>query len=168
MKLCVWLNQPQTLCLELSFSEQRQIKTSAVSSFIWYFFLLVLQKTKKKIALYLVIKKKNTWNKTVGFWTFHIAMAIYNVPQVHACIQSSFKLQDCLIEDMWPLYVTLLLNFEENQSLLVNSWTLQKQAVVFLEAPENFMHIALVVVFPRIYEFSEEAQSFLTQLQKLV
>lgn len=69
---------------------------------------------------------------------------------------------------MLPLYVTLLLNFEENQSLLVYSCTFKNNSVVVLEAHENFMHIAVAVVFPHVYEFCEEAQSLITELQKLV
>lgn len=44
----------------------------------------------------------------------------------------------------------------------------RNNTVVVLEAHENFMHIALVVVLAHIYEFSEEVQSLMTQLQKSV
>lgn len=44
----------------------------------------------------------------------------------------------------------------------------RSNAVVFLEAPENFMRIALAGVFPHIYRLAEEAQSFTPQLQKFV
>lgn len=44
----------------------------------------------------------------------------------------------------------------------------RSNAVVFLKAPENFMHIALAGVFPHIYQLAKEAQSFTPQLEKFV
>ena len=62
--------------------------------------------------------------------------------------QSSFKLKDCVSKNMWLLYVTLFLNLGENW-LIVEPF--RSNAVGFIDAPENFTHIALAGAFPCIY-----------------
>lgn len=42
----------------------------------------------------------------------------------------------------------------------------RSNAVVFLEAPKNFMHIALAYVFRHMYQLAKEAHSLTLQLQK--